>query len=508
MQAPLEQLTPGHGPQWNTARALGRAALNTLRRGRTIIRTAWARLWIALAPMRGLAIRLTMQGEPPHRRMRPLAFWVFAIGVCGFTAASTAALGGSIVLGLDPLRGFSAPIEGVAAANDLSSPQTRARVKESLQRRASLEGLLARAEALNRPKTELEILQDALASLDQLSKRQSDLASEKTNPQRRNEEISALAAQIETSARASIQRFSIMLAQGLRKQIQNDSARAAQLQADGWLGDLSSTINTLRLANAPLSELEQQIPTTTDSTQAAAIANRIADIGAAIARFRAPLPLAEDALQARNDFVSLRNGIAALISQLQDQAEDRPWIFASSERKQDWREAVARLEMLQPLLDELASLEATTQSSTRPDAIRAALLRATQIQQALEIGLTSAMPEARNAAGPSPALVDARKRTQRASIAAEDAYRDAFERTQSRFTAPIRRRDRPRIDELREEMKRLYDLTVRISAADKLAQAAETESAALQAAAEAASLSQAHRDALAQINRLERGLGR
>lgn len=506
MHAPLEQLTPGHGPQWNTARAFARKVVHALRRGASILKTALARLWIAMAPMRALAVRLTMQGEQPNRRMRPLAFWVFAAGVCGFIAASTAALGGFIMLGLDPLRGFSAPIGGITAANDPASLQLQASVTENLQRRAIVQGLLARAQALNRPQSETETLADALAVLDQLGQRQRDLANEKSGGPRSKNEISALSAQMETGARASVQRFSVMLAQGLRKQIQDDAARAVQLQADGWLGDLSSTISTLRLANEPLARLERQIPTARDPSQAGAIANRIADIGVAIARFRSPLPQAEDALQARNDFITLRNEILALVRQLQEQAEDRPWIFASSERKQSWREAVARLETLQPLLDDLASQERTARNSTRPEAIRAALLRATQIQHALEIGLTSALPEARVSSGPSSAVIDARKRSQRLAMAAEDAYREAFERTQQRFTESIRRRDRSRLNELRDEMKRLYDLTVRISAADKLAQATETESTALQAASEAASLSQAHQDALAQVNRLERAL--
>lgn len=511
MHAPLPQVNPKDSQISRRVRVFAEETLRLARRAGAIIRTGFARVWIGLAPMRAGLVKLTMAGEPPKRRMRPTAFWLFSAAVCGATALSTAGLGGAITLGLDPLRNFSTPIGAGAIANFALSPQIQAVHQNNLRRRAALQGLSARAEALNRPQAELDILSDARANLEQMGKRQQDLARERSSVQRRKDEINALDAQMESGALVSIQRFAVLLAQGLRKQIQTDAALAAQLREDGWLGDLSSTIGTLRLANAPLAQLEQQLPTAQSTDQAAAIANRIADIGAAIARFRAPIPQAIDALQARTDFVTLISGIQVQLRQLQEQASDRPWIFASSERKQTWREAVARLEMLQPLLDELNNLESVALNSTRPEAIRAALLRATQIKQSLESGLTAAMPEAGVPSGPSQAVVEARKRTQQWAATAESNYRDAYERVGARLSEPVRRRrdrDRNRLDELREGMRRLYDLTVRISAADRAAQAADSESAVLQSATEAASLNQAHSQILAQINRTERDLAR
>lgn len=509
MQPALQQLNSIIDPIRRNARTVAARASRWLYPILSAMRVGLARVWIALAPVRAGVVRLTTTGERPNRRLRRASFWLLAGGVCGLTAIMTATLGGFIILGADPLRNFSAPVPAATAGQSALSPEVQALSRQISLRRIALEGLQARGEALNRPQAELAVLRDALTSLAQLSERQLTLARERTSPQRRAAETAALTAEMDSATIRAIQRFAASLAQGLRKQIQADAALAAQLREAGWLGDLNSTIRTLRLADAPLGQIESQLSAAQTPADAAAIANRITDIGAAIARFRAPIPQAEDALKARTDFAALANEVRALVSQLREQANDRPWIFASSERKESWRQTVMRLEMLLPLLNELDALESQALQSTRPESIRAALLRATQIKRSVETGLTSALPSFSAPAGPSTALLEARQRTQRLAGGAEDAYRDAFERTSGRFVAPPRRRrDRDRLEELRDAMKRLYDQTVRISAADRAAQSTDNEAAVLQSANEAAALSQAHAQTLAQVNRLDRDLGR
>lgn len=491
--------------------ALAFAASTNRLRGRFwgLTKLGAARVWIALAPLRGVLLRLTTIGDPPNRRLRPPAFWAFALGLCGLTAGTTLALGGAFILGLDPLRGFSAPLGAASAhfASDQKDIQLLRRQSDA--HLAALEGLEARAEALNRPASELEILRAAEKDLRDISARLQDLGKDKPIALRRKTEQEALRARMESSSKDAITRFAALLAQGLRKQTQADIALAAQLREEGWLGDLGSTISGLREANAPLSQIENQLASAQSTSEALEMANRIADIGAAISRFRVPLPQAADALQARQAYAQLEAEIRAVLNPLQEQANDRPWIFASSDRKEAWRAAMARLEMLQPLLLELDALKGQVLNSSRPETVRSALLRSAQIKQALLIGMSSALPTASNpAAASNTALLDARKRTQRLSAAAENAYRDAFERTSALFEQPQRRRrDRDRVQDLRESMKRLYDMTIQLSALDRAAQATDSEAQAVQTANEASSLAEAHAQAMAQITRAARELG-
>ena len=509
------QVPPQHGK--SRMGQLGTQALALVKRANYARARMWgmaklsaARIWIALAPLRAVLVRLTTIGEPPNRRLRPPAFWACALGLCGLAAGLTMAVGGALVLGLDPLRGFSAPLgKGHAQlAADQGDIQLLRRQNDA--HLASLEGLEARAEALNRPASELEILRAAETDLREMGARLQGLGKDKPSAPRRKAEQDALRTRMETTSKAAITRFGVLLAQGLRKQIQDDTALAGQLREAGWLGDLGSTISGLRQANTPLSLLETQLAGAQSAMQALALANRIADIGAAISRFRLPLPQAADALQARQAYAQLEAEIRAVLNPLQEQANDRPWIFASSERKEAWRAAMTRLEMLQPLLLELDALKGQVLNSSRPETVRSALLRSAQIKQALLIGMSSSLPtaSAQAAAGPSSVLLDARKRTQRLSTAAENAYREAFERTSGIFEQPLRRRrDRDRVQDLRESMKRLYDMTIQLSALDRAAQATDSEAQAVQSADQASSLAEAHAQTMAQITRSARALG-
>lgn len=509
MQVPPQHWKSRMGQLGGQALALADRANRSRGRIWGMAKLSAARIWIALAPLRAVLVRLTTIGEPPNRRLRPPAFWAFALGLCGLAAGVTMAVGGAFILGLDPLRGFSAPLGAGQAHLVADQDDSRLLRRQNDAHLAALEGLEARAEALNRPASELDILRAAETDLLEIRARLQGLSKDKPSAPRRKTEQDTLRTRMEATSTAAITRFGALLAQGLRKQTQADTALAAQLREAGWLGDLGPTISGLRQANIPLSQIENQLASAQSAAQALEMANRIADIGAAIARFRTPLPQAADALQARQAYAQLEAEIRALLNPLQEQANDRPWIFASSDRKEAWRAAVARLDMLQPLLLELDALKGQVMNSSRPQTVRSALLRSAQIKQALLIGMSSSLPaSSAPAAGPSTALLDARKRTQRLSTAAENAYRDAFERTSSLFEQPQRRRrDRDQVQSLRESMKRLYDMTIQLSALDRAAQATESEAQAVQTANEASSLAEAHAQAMAQITRAARELG-
>lgn len=424
-------------------------------------------------------------------RLRLWSYAAFAAILGGAALAGSLGLGGIALFGADPFRTLSRPLQALQGARGSADADPRAALRNLYEAESALLALLSRASAAQARPEATAPLRSGVRSLRSLAA---------TGP--------TPIEQVNAISRAAATEFGEALAGDLIALIETDAERAQALAEAGWDEDLSPRVRALRQARQPLQRLRGELASAQDAAGAISAAQRIAEIGMAMAGVRAPVQDAEQVLALRRDFTELDARIGGLVSELRAQAEDRPWLLASSERKQAWRLASARWQAIAPLAGRLSGARALVFATRDPDAARAAIHEARQVETEVTAALaqTQAPPHSEPAPVAAP-RVDYRDRAIAAAREAREIYRAAYEAYAPVITAPYtRRRDRRRAAEMRDELAALHGLSRQVLGIEQRVLETDSEREAERLARQLPRLAEDMRDSRRRLDRLSGGL--
>jgi len=487
---------------------LSSAALNQAAGGVRLALSYLRAAWRGCSRVVGFVL---FEGDPRLRRLRAPAFVGLGLAAAGAAALATLAFGSVALVRFDPLRVLSIPLS-------LPSPETLAardgafaQAAQTSDWRAELLGLKARASALGRPNTEMDALSAGAARLLEIAAQQRKLASSLGQDGASAASLDGLAQEASQTTADSARKFAEGLALGLEGQIREDTDRLNALEADGWSLGADPVLRALAAARGPLRELRSAAAGAKDPETAIAIADRIADVGAGLARVRAPITRTDQAIAARQAFAEIDAQVLALIQDLRDRAEDRPWLFAGEERRRAYAEARMRWSQIAPLVEDLAQARSLAFASRDPSTIQAAVLRAYSLRSAILETLNApnaaAAPEEPNPVTPAPQIGQALQLAQEAANAANRSYRQAFDLVEPLVGQDYRRRkDRRTAQALRQELTAMYERVQRLDDLERSLLANATPETAQSALAEVPRLRRAIEEHDERINRLARAL--
>lgn len=435
----------------------------------------------ALARLQLVINTLAFETPQPPRRLRRSTYALAAAFSFGLGGMAAAALSTAVLLGADPLRVISRPLAGVDAArrDNAAAVRTGIRSIQSLQDRLfALEGRFGRVDAAGGAHAALQQgrvqLQTLLAQQAALLRQKGVLADARVLAKNAAEEADA-------AALAAAKAFIAALSDSLLRQIARDEARAEALAAAGWPISYAQRAAILAQAREPIGDLRRAAVQAVDFEAAAALAIRLSDIAAAMGPVRAPLLQAEALREARARFTEADSAIRSELADLRGQAEDRPGVFASAERKSAWREAQARWATVAPLVAQLDALQtevfASNSAAVAASAARRLDSLAADIRTKIAAPAASLGPEAR-----APALSErgeaAQRRIAEVLEAAEATYNDVFESARPWLNRQFRRRrDRDAAEELQGALRGMHETVQRLERIARSTTEAEDERA-------------------------------
>lgn len=458
---------------WGSARALSvRVGARALLAGHAL-----------LARLR--AASLEPGTSPP--RVRASVFWLSAFALTAAAGALALALGGSALLGADPLRLFSRPLAALTLDRAEMVAAARNRIALAEDYRAALQGLASRARVLQLEAPARDRLDTAITALaqriagDRAALREGSLPDAKTSGD--------LDVGVEALTRRAAQRFAADVEAGVETRLNTDAQTLATLAEQGDAEGLPRLLSAARQSLPALRQLAADTARARTAEAALAGAGRTADLATAALKLTAPIANRKAAQEARAEFRLAASAASRVLADLAAQAQDRPWIFADQARKDAWRAAQARWEAYAPLANELGELVAAVSAADDPETIRAATFRAREIEAQVLAGgaLPSAAPPLSAPESPVRAAEAAiAERLATDAAAADRLYRQEYEASAAYLDAPLRRRrDRRLASRLNDALKDLYGAAVRL---DRIAEAAAS-GAGPAAVAEAETLS-------------------